>query len=89
MLGEERLIKLRFLGHLTRYFKEEEALQREPLTLAELIRLQNHLIEGGFRISRANTLILINGVEVSALNGEQTEIRNGDTITFIPITHGG
>jgi len=36
-----------------------------------------------------NSLILVNGREVSTLKGLDTEIRKGDVITLLPITHGG
>jgi molybdopterin converting factor small subunit len=32
---------------------------------------------------------LVNGVEVSALKGDETEVKDGDLVTLIPISHGG
>ena len=40
-------------------------------------------------LSRANTLVAVNGVEVSALDGEDTKLSDGDVITLIPVSHGG
>ena len=40
-------------------------------------------------LSRANTLVAVNGVEVSALNGEDTKLSDGDVIMLIPVSHGG
>lgn len=40
-------------------------------------------------LSRANTLIAVNGVEISALNGEETRLSHGDVVTLIPVSHGG
>ncbi|MHA1312060.1 MAG: MoaD/ThiS family protein [Candidatus Helarchaeota archaeon] len=34
-------------------------------------------------------LILINDIDISALEEENTIINKGDTVIFIPITHGG
>jgi len=36
-----------------------------------------------------NTLILINGVEVRNLEGIKTRIEDGDSLTLIPVAHGG
>ncbi len=40
-------------------------------------------------LSRANTLVAVNGVEVSALSGEDTKLSDGDVIMLIPVSHGG
>lgn len=38
---------------------------------------------------RPNTLIVVNGKEISVLNGLETLLRNGDEVVFIPVSHGG
>jgi len=38
---------------------------------------------------RPNALILLNGKEISVLKGLETEIKDGDEVTLIPIAHGG
>jgi len=37
----------------------------------------------------SSALILVNGKEISVLNGLETEIKEGDDVTLIPVTHGG
>jgi len=37
----------------------------------------------------SNILILVNGIEISALEGRNTIIKDGDIITLLPIIHGG
>ncbi|MEM0057139.1 MAG: MoaD/ThiS family protein [Candidatus Geothermarchaeota archaeon] len=37
----------------------------------------------------AQNLIIINGIEVSALDDEKTVIKGGDEVTIINFTHGG
>ena len=37
----------------------------------------------------SNALILINGREISVLNGLETKLNDGDEIVFIPVVHGG
>lgn len=39
--------------------------------------------------SRSNTLILVNGREISVLNGLETTLNDGDEVVFIPVVHGG
>ena len=38
---------------------------------------------------RPNALILINGKEVSTLQGLETEVNDSDEIVLVPIIHGG
>jgi len=39
--------------------------------------------------SKSNSLILVNGKEISILNGYQTQLCDGDEIVFVPVVHGG
>jgi molybdopterin converting factor small subunit len=34
-------------------------------------------------------LILVDGVEASNLEGSSTSLRDGSTLVFLPVTHGG
>lgn len=82
------MIRLRLLGHLSTCFKDEVELQVGEMTVAQLLK-ELSLKSKAERITRANTLILVNGVEVSALDGEETQLKDGDIVTLIPISHGG
>ena len=39
--------------------------------------------------SRSNALVLINGREISVLDGLETKLNDGDEIVFVPVVHGG
>ena len=39
--------------------------------------------------SASNPLILVNGREISVLNGLETELSDGDEVVFVPVIHGG
>ena len=39
--------------------------------------------------SASNALILVNGREISVLNGLETKLSDGDEIVFVPVIHGG
>jgi len=81
------MIRIRFLGHLVTHFNEEMKLSGR-ISIAELLTKLSRK-EGGLQITRSNTLILVNGVEISALDGEQTEVEEDDVVTLIPVSHGG
>ena len=38
---------------------------------------------------RLNALLLLNGREISILEGLETEVKDGDELTIIPVVHGG
>lgn len=39
--------------------------------------------------ARSNSLILVNGREISVLNGYATKLCDGDEVVFVPVVHGG
>ncbi len=47
------------------------------------------LIDSELNDPRPNALILINDMEISALNGLKTKVVNGDKVALIPWSHGG
>jgi len=60
-------------------------------SLAKLLPVEfgRLLIDSELNDPRPNALILLNGREISALNGLETSVGNGDEITLIPVSHGG
>ncbi len=84
-------MKVVLVGHLKRLFgKESIVLEVKVDDIRALLKYLNHLkLDENVVIDRGNTLILVNGVEVSALNGLDTKVNEGDVITLIPVTHGG
>ena len=55
----------------------------------KLPALRRNLIgkEGG--VLRPNALILVNGREISVLDGLETALKDGDEVVFVPVVHGG
>lgn len=39
--------------------------------------------------ARSNSLIIVNGKEISVLNGYETQLCDGDELIFVPVVHGG
>ena len=78
--------------------KNELSVSHEQATtLLDLIKtiskeapdLKPHLISQQPGDSKANALIIVNGKEISVLNGLQTQLNDGDEIVFVPVVHGG
>lgn len=51
--------------------------------------LRRNLLDEHLTLPRANALILVNGKEISVLEGLATKVQDGDEIVFIPVVHGG
>lgn len=88
-------ITLKFVGALRRIsFNEKITIGcKKETSVRELIsqlngELRNSIIDEQFG-ARVNTLILINGREISALDGLETIIHDGDKLVFVPVVHGG
>jgi len=55
----------------------------------ELPKLKRVLIDAELENPRPNTLILVNGKEISVLNGLDTMLEDEDEVVFVPVVHGG
>jgi molybdopterin synthase sulfur carrier subunit len=66
--------------------KLKEALKR---IIEEFPKIERALIDPELGDPRPNTLIVVNGREISVLKGLETVLRNGDEVVFIPVSHGG
>lgn len=51
--------------------------------------LKRVLIDPELEDPRPNALILVNGKEISVLNGLETLLKDGDEVVFVPVIHGG
>jgi len=71
-------------------FEDTVSLKEALKKIVEQIpKLERALIDSELEDPRPNTLILVNGKEISILNGLETIIRDGDEVVFIPVVHGG
>ena len=70
-----------------------------PVSVRELVNkvvnviaspeFETYMIDADMKDPRPNTLILVSGTEVGALDGIDTTLRDGDEVTFLPVVHGG
>ncbi len=73
------------------------SLNCEECSLKDLVKkltrqspeLKRNLVAGESKNSRPNSLILVNGKEISVLNGLETSLKDGDEVVFVPVVHGG
>jgi MoaD family protein len=78
--------KSRFTLKLENIVSLREAVKK---IVEELPKLKRVLIDPELEDPRPNTLILVNGKEVSVLNGLDTTLEDGDEVVFVPVVHGG
>jgi len=60
----------------------EEIVEKHP-------KLKGALIGPWLDRFGTNALILVNGNEISVLDGLATTLKNGDEVVFVPVLHGG
>jgi len=91
-------ITLKFIGSLRKESGSKElALDNKEGTLLELINkltqqipaLRRNLLDEQLDTPKPNALILVNGKEISVLNGLETKVKDGDEVVFVPVVHGG
>ncbi|MEM3700594.1 MAG: MoaD/ThiS family protein [Candidatus Bathyarchaeia archaeon] len=58
-------------------------------TVEKVPALKRALIDPELEDPRPNALILVNGKEISVLNGLETLVKDGDEIVLVPVIHGG
>ncbi len=92
-------VKLKFLGAL-RHASGKETLSLDCKTGASVLDLVNAVANRKSELRRSlldeqldspkpNALILVNGKEISVLNGLETTVKDGDEVVFVPVVHGG
>lgn len=92
-------VTARFLGvfrsisgknQLTIKFKDAVMLRDAVRRIVEeMPELKRALIDPELEDPRPNTLILVNGREISILNGLETILKDGDEVVFVPVLHTG
>jgi molybdopterin converting factor small subunit len=93
-------VRIEFMGFLRSLAKVSKMRMKvqDGISLNDLCHIlfkelgeefQRALVGSELQDPRVNSLILVNGQEVSVLKGLETPIKAGDTITFIPVSHGG
>ncbi|MGD0494653.1 MAG: MoaD/ThiS family protein [Candidatus Bathyarchaeia archaeon] len=58
-------------------------------TVEQLPKLKSSLIDPESGEPRRSMLVLVNGKEISVLNGLETRVNDEDEVIFVPVVHGG
>lgn len=92
-------INVKFVGALRHLAgKDEITLNYEKrISIKELFHeiakslpaLKQSLIDAQLDEPKVPGLILVNGREISVLNGLETNLNDGDAVVFVPVVHGG
>ncbi|MCP8304015.1 MAG: MoaD/ThiS family protein [archaeon] len=82
------MIRVRAHGHIgTALGKAEFEIYRDEMKVKEVLEVITS--SSKLKISPPAVLIAVNGVEISALDQEDTVVKSGDEIVLIPVSHGG
>jgi len=91
-------LALKFIGalrqvsgktQLTVSFQEGMSLKGLVTKISQEMPSLQKMLSDQLENSRSNALVLVNGREISVLNGLETKLNDGDEIVFIPVVHGG
>ncbi len=93
-------VEVRFLGTFQRLSgrKRLQVKLEEPATVRKVImkltetfssEFKQVLLDSKLEDPRPNSLILVGGKEISALQGLETEVRDAEEVVLVPMVHGG
>jgi molybdopterin converting factor small subunit len=93
-------VEVRFLGIFQRLSgkKRFKLKLEQPVTVRQVIMklteifsydFKQVLVDSQLDDPRPNTLILVGGKEISALQGLETEVKDMNEIVLVPMVHGG
>jgi len=93
-------VEVKFLGVFRQFSGRNRVLVKleKPSTVRKIIEKLIEAFSSEFKLTlvdpeledpRPNALILVNGQEISVLQGLETEVEDGDEIVLVPVSHGG
>jgi sulfur-carrier protein len=92
-------LKVKFVGalrhlsgktQLTLNYTEKMSLKQLIDSLSEQYPAIKHTFtDQTLNDAKSNSLVLINGREISVLDGYETKLSDGDEVVFVPVVHGG
>lgn len=85
------MITIKLLGGAKKTFATDKLeFVKDNSTISELLDfLQTQIPKNTPSLDIKNMIVAVNGVDSSALDGFATKIKDGDTISIIPVIHGG
>ena len=85
------MITVKLLGGAKRSFLSDKlSVEKNLISVSDLLAFLQNLVEKNMPLfDTKNILVAINGVDSSALQGNETSVKDGDIVSIIPIVHGG
>jgi sulfur-carrier protein len=84
------MIKLELLGGVKRAVgRSSVILEEASLPISEILMLLRRNVKEPGVLTLNNILVAVNGVESSSLDGTDTVVESGDTVTIVTVAHGG
>jgi len=84
------MIKLELLGGVKKAVGRSSVILEETrLPIYEILMLLRRNVKEPGVLTLNNILIAVNGVEYSSLDGTDTVVESGDTVTIVTVAHGG
>jgi molybdopterin converting factor small subunit len=84
------MIKLELLGGVKKAVgKPSVILEQASLSISEILMLLQRNVKEPRVLTPNNILVAVNGIESSSLNGTNTVVESGDTVTIVTVAHGG
>ena len=85
------MITIKFLGGAKRSFASDKlSIDKDSISVHDLLDyLQNSVPKDKPAFDARNILVAVNGADSSALQGNETLIKDGDIVSIIPVIHGG
>jgi molybdopterin converting factor small subunit len=85
------LILIRLLGNCKKVMGLSSLhLEKQSASINEIVSfLERSALESKANFSIDNHLLVVNGVDSSLLDTNELLVQNGDTVTVVPIVHGG
>ncbi|MCX8192015.1 MAG: MoaD/ThiS family protein [Nitrososphaerales archaeon] len=83
------MVKIKLLGSLRAILGKSEVEIENVKTVSDLLNSLKMVGDKRVNLQLSNTLIIVNGTEVSALQGLNTNLKDDDDIVLIPVIHGG
>lgn len=85
------MITVKFVGGARKSFQRDQLeLDKSEISIESLLSELRELQPGnGPKLDSENSLIAINGVDSSAIDGKKSIIKDNDVVSIIPVIHGG
>jgi sulfur-carrier protein len=84
------MIKLELLGGVKKAVgRSSVILEEASLPISEILMLLRRNVKEPGVLTLNNILVAVNGVESSSLDGTDTVVESGDTVTIVTVAHGG